>query len=354
MRLVPAIDWTLGDADFEQLDPRLMPLLEAVDRTGSLAAGVTECGISYRAAWGMLKHYEAILAAPLVKLERGRGARLTPLGARFVEGRRAVLRRLEPMLPPLAIDLDPRASPGKPARLRIAASHDFVLASLAAAPGMFADGLVIEPTFMGSLSALESFAQGKADAAGFHVPSAKRPRWDPAPFLRTIRGRGVSVVRFIDREQGLILPRGNPAIVRSFADIGRKGLRFVNRQAGSGTRLLIDALLAAARLPSAHINGYLREEFTHGAVSATVASGGADAGFGLRAAAAEYGLDFVSLARERYLIALRTKELARPAIVAFRQMIASARFAEHVRSFPGCSPSSAGSILKAEELAASD
>lgn len=350
MKLVPVLDWALGDADFAQLDARLMPLLEAIDRSGSLASGVTERGISYRSAWGLLKHYESILGAPLVKLERGRGASLTPLGARFVEGRRAVLRRLQPMLRTLAIDLDPGASAEKPARLRIAASHDFVLASLAAAPALYAESLVIEPTFMGSLSALQAFAEGKADAAGFHMPSGKRPRWDPAPFMRTIRGRGVSVVRFIEREQGMILPRGNPAGVRSLAEVARKDLRFVNRQAGSGTRFLIDALLAAARVAPADVNGYLTEEFTHGAVAATVASGGADAGFGLRAAAAEYGLDFVPLARERYLIALRTKDLARPAIVAFRQLLASPRFAEHVRSFPGCSPSSAGLLVKAEEL----
>jgi molybdate-binding protein len=168
--------------------------------------------------------------------------------------------------------------------------------------------------------------------------------------MRIVRARGVALLRFIDREQGLILGRGNPAGVRSFGDIAKKRLRFINRQPGSGTRLLVDALLAAARLQAADINGYGAEEFTHGAVAATVASGGADAGLGLRAAAAEYGLPFVPLVRERYLVAIRTKELEHPPVVAFRRMLATPEFAERVRRFPGCTAASPGAIVKVEEL----
>ena len=90
-----------------------------------------------------------------------------------------------------------------------------------------------------------------------------------------------------------MLARGNPARVHAFRDLARKRLRFVNRQSGSGTRLLIDRLLADEGVDPAALVGYCDEEFTHPAVAATVASGAADAGFGLRAAAAEYGLAFV-------------------------------------------------------------
>ena len=112
-------------------------------------------------------------------------------------------------------------------------------------------------------------------------------------------------MRFVDRDQGLILPRGNPVQVKHFRDVAAKELRFVNRQRGSGTRLLIDQIIATAASTAASINGYRTEEFTHAAVAATVASGGADAGFGLRAAAAEYRLAFVPLVRERYFLAIR-------------------------------------------------
>ncbi len=115
----------------------------------------------------------------------------------------------------------------------------------------------------------------------------------------------------MDREQGLILARGNPAQVRHLRDVADRRLRFVNRQRGSGTRLLIDRMIADERIDVSTLEGFGNEEFTHPAVAATVASGGADAGFGLRAAAAEYGLAFVPLVRERYYLALRAKDADR-------------------------------------------
>jgi putative molybdopterin biosynthesis protein len=94
---------------------------------------------------------------------------------------------------------------------------------------------------MGSLDALRLFDEGRVDAAGFHVAVDVQDR-QAAPFLRCLRASRDWLIPFVVREQGLILPRGNPARVRSFRDVARKGLRFVNRQQGSGTRLLLDPL----------------------------------------------------------------------------------------------------------------
>ena len=193
--------------------------------------------------------------------------------------------------------------------------------------------LALELRFVGSLVALEEFARGGADAAGFHVPAGTRMRDDAAAYLRFLSPRRDRLIRFVEREQGLILPRGNPARVRNFRDVAERGLRFVNRQRGSGTRLLIERHLDDEGVAPASLAGYANEEYTHAAVAATVASGGAEAGFGLRAAAAEYRLAFVPLVRERYFIAVRTADIATPAVVAL-----STRYAARTRraSSPDC------------------
>jgi hypothetical protein len=111
----------------------------------------------------------------------------------------------------------------------------------------------------------------EADVAGFHVLPGDRL------LLGMLRATRDVPLRFLRRSQGLILPRGNPRRVRTLADVARKGLRFVNRQPGSGTRLLLDQLLERVGLRPADVDGYANEEFTHAAVAATVAAGKADA-----------------------------------------------------------------------------
>src|SRR5258705_1909244 len=98
MRLVPVLAWALAGESNEMLDDRLLPLLDAVAKSESLAAAVVECGISYRAAWGLLRDYQAKLGEPLVLLERGRGATLAPLGQQVVISQRTAARRLETSL----------------------------------------------------------------------------------------------------------------------------------------------------------------------------------------------------------------------------------------------------------------
>jgi len=204
---------------------------------------------------------------------------------------------------------------------------------------------------MGSLHALREFAEGRVDLAGFHLPIDRGATRERAPFLRWLRVRRDKLIRFVDREQGLILPRGNPAHARSLRDVAIRNLRFVNRQRGSGTRLLVDAMIADEQLESSAIDGYGNEEFTHAAVAATVASGGADAGFGLRAAAAEYGLAFVPLVRERYFLAVRARDVDKPAVARLIDALRSPAFVRHVRRLPGYHPAAAGSLSGLDVLA---
>jgi putative molybdopterin biosynthesis protein len=347
MRIVAHLAWMLEGDPVEPLDARLLPLLEAIAAAESLAGAVAATGVSYRAAWGLLRDYEQRLGAPLALLERGRGARLTATGRQLLRMHNTATDRLARILPEFAADVGKAASAPAPVatlQLRLAASHDLVLAALGESlPG--ASSLALDIAFVGSMPAVREFIAGRADVAGFHVPLVRRAV-EPAPYLRLLRPSRHRLVRFVDREQGLILRPGNPAKVRSFRDIARKGLRFVNRQRGSGTRFLVDRMIAASGIEPAALAGYNREEFTHAAVAATVASGGAEAGFGVRAAASEYDLAFVPLATERYFLAVRTRDLRTPALVRLLAVLASPAFAALIRRFPGYRAPAAGTVTK--------
>ena len=351
MRLLPELAWELSDDPPTPLDPRLLPLLRAAAETGSLAAAVADRGLSYRAAWGLLRAYQRKLGEPLVVLERGRGASLAPLGERMVGADAAARRQLARTFQRLSLDLaTARETKRTPVlRLSIAASHDLALAALREALGAD-EALKLEISFMGSLDALEQYAAGRVDIAGFHIPPGTKHEQSRALFLRSLRARSDRLIRFVDREQGLIVPRGNPERLKTLRDIADRQLRFVNRQRGSGTRLLIDSLLGDDGIDVARIVGYANEEFTHAAVAATVASGGADVGFGLRAAAAKYALAFVPQIRERYWLAVRTAALQSASTTRLIQTLQSPIFARIVKRLPGYHAIAAGATANIAAL----
>ena len=352
MRITPRFAWNIDGDSAEPLDERLLPLLEAVASSASLAAAVAECGVSYRAAWGLLRDYEQKFGAALVLLERGRGAALTTTGKRLVAAQRTAARRLARVFPSLVTEIGLPRGVGRAALLglQLAASHDLALAALReASPNE--TGLKLEVSFTGSLQAIEQFSAARAEIAGFHVPITGCDGFGLKPFLKRLRIRRDRLIRFVDRDQGLILPRGNPQKVRKFGDVAAKNLRFVNRQRGSGTRLLIDQLIVDGGIEPAAIDGYQREEFTHAAVAATVASGGADVALGLRAAAAEYQLAFVPLVRERYFLVVRANQLDSPAVARLIEVLQSPVLSTIGRRLAGYDTQSAGSIVGVEALA---
>jgi molybdate transport repressor ModE-like protein len=352
MRLIPALAWSLDDPDATPIDGRILPLLRAVEDTGSLAGAVAQCGCSYRSVWGWLQDYEAQLGAPLVILERGRGASLSTLGRQLVAADDAARARLSEPFAELALDLAPKRSRGVPA-LPVGASHDFVLAALADRLAAARQPLRMELAVMGSMEALEQYCAGTVEVAGFHLP-LDLPHVGWTPGLRQLRPRRDRLIRFVDRVQGLIVRRGNPHRMASLADVARRKLRFVNRQRGSGTRLLLDALLDREGIAHGAITGYANEEFTHAAVAATVASGGADAGFGLQAAAARYKLGFVPLARERYWLAARASALRSAGLARLIQALREPAFAGIVEQFPGYTGRDAGSVASVDAVLRND
>jgi molybdate-binding protein len=142
-----------------------------------------------------------------------------------------------------------------------------------------------------------------------------------------------------------MVAQGNPKRIQSLADLPRAGVRMVNRQIGSGSRIEFDQLLSGAGIDTGAIEGYLSEEFTHLAVAATVAGGKADAGYGIRAAAAQYELDYIPLLTERYYLACRRNALRQPALAELLEVLRSEDFRKIIAGLPGYGDAITGKIF---------
>ncbi|HTP94745.1 MAG TPA: substrate-binding domain-containing protein [Burkholderiales bacterium] len=338
--------WSIGRPVAQPLEAGLFRLLEAIARSGSLNQAARAIGLSYRHAWGLLRKWSRQLGEPLVQMERGRGAQLTRLAESLLIAEQRAQAELGPHFERVAAEIAGLLAPQsarKQAQLTIHASHDLALAQLRDALNR-AQGLHLELQFHGSLDSLASLARGNCDLAGFHAPELQPIAGATAALRRWLKPRSHSLVRFVAREQGLIVARGNPRAIRDVTDLARSGVHIVNRQPGSGSRLLFEQLLADAGVDARQLAGYEIEEFTHLAVAATVASGMADAGFGIRAAAVQHGLDFIPLAQESYLLACRNSLLERASLQQLLAVLRDAQFRAIAGRLPGYDAARAGEV----------
>ena len=293
---------------FEATDQRgallhnpLFDLLTAVHESGSIQHAAKALGASYRHTWGQLKRWEEVMGEPLVTWAQGQPARLTPFADRLLWAETRARTRLTPHIEALRAELErvlADALDGTQHVLTMFASHDLalpLLRDLASGPA----GLHIDLRFAGSVDALRALAQGRCLVAGFHVPPL---RGGSALFAQALKpllkpGRH-KLIGCLRRKQGLMVRPGNPLRLRGLPDLASlatlalpacagmaaSAARFVNRQPGSGTRLLMDHLLAEQAIAAAGICGYFdAPEDSHLAVAAAVASGAADVGPGIEA-----------------------------------------------------------------------
>ena len=344
MKLRADIVWRTGDAGGAQLDPRILVLLHEIRRHGTLRAAALDIGVSYRAAWGQLLDTGVLLGAPLVEMRRGRGARVTQLGENLLRADENVRREMEPLRARFEVAIGRTADPAS-VPLRLAASHDPLLAEFCGRVAL-PSRLLSEVSFRGSQDSLALYARGGADIAGFHVTIGESSH-GLKKSLRPARDR---LVRFVDREQGLIVARGNPLKLANLADVARTHARFVNRQRGSGTRLIVDRLLARHRLSAERIRGYTTEEYTHVAVAAVIAAGRADVGMGVRAAAAQLDLGFIPVLRERYWLVLSHRTLASAAGQRVIAALKGKAFVRIARKFVGYSFDLAGTLASVDDV----
>ena len=214
-------------------------------------------------------------------------------------------------------------------------SHDLVLDLAASALRADDPRVTLASSNVGSLGGLVALRDGLCHIAGSHL-------LDPAtgeytlPYLdRILAGQDVSVIRLVHRDQGLMVAAGNPLGLKGIDDLARPGVRYVNRQRGAGTRVLLDHELRNRGISPDEIDGYPREEPTHLAVAAAVAAGRADAGLGITAAARAFGLDFLPVTREPYDLVVGARDADSPRLAPLWALLESRRFRAAVQDLGG-------------------
>lgn len=198
---------------------------------------------------------------------------------------------------------------------------------------------------VGSLGGLLALQRGQCHLAGCHLLDEESGVYNQRAIREQLPDLPVMLVRLVDREQGFILMPGNPCGIRSFDDLARDGVRFINRQRGSGTRVLLDYQLKKRGIPVTRIAGYRDEEYTHMNVAAAVLSGRADVGLGVRSAANALGLDFVPVGVEEYDLVIPCRYRNDERMIALFEVIRSQAFKESVLAMGGYGVDRTGDIV---------
>ncbi|MEK7338082.1 MAG: molybdopterin biosynthesis protein [candidate division NC10 bacterium] len=224
-------------------------------------------------------------------------------------------------------------------------SHDLTLDLLASWLRQRHPDLTLASANVGSLGGLTALSRGEAHLAGAHLLDEATGEYN-LPFVRqTLPGVAAVLVNLTFREQGLIVPKGNPKGIRTLEDLTRPDLQFINRQRGSGTRILLDYQCKQRGIPPAKIPGYAREEYTHLNVAAAVRSGAADCGLGILAAARALDLDFVPLLKERYDLVIPRTHYEAPLLAPLLALIRGPEFKAAVAALGGYDVSRMGAVV---------
>ncbi len=344
------------DPDTPPLDTAvLLELLMAIQNTGSIAQAAQAIGLSYRYAWGLLRDVEKLFGNPLMDKGRGRGTVLTPLAEKLIWADRRVAARLSPMLESLSSELERelnKMAAEKSRSVRLHASHGFAVAALL--NNINIAKLPIDLRYRNSTDAVAALSRQECDLAGFHVPLGEFERPAIALYAQWLNPKTHRLLHLAVRSQGLFVAAGNPHGIHGLQDLSRDGVRFVNRQVGSGTRMLLELMLAGASLSSKDINGFENTEFTHSAVAAFIASGMAEVGFGVQTAAQRFGLEFIPLVQERYFFALPVSALEASLVQQVIAIVQSASFRAEVDALAGYDAADTGKILSLAAAFGSD
>jgi molybdate transport repressor ModE-like protein len=349
-RILVRPEWSLkrrGCPDFPL--PQVMRLVAAVHQGGSLSQAARTLGLSYRHAWGLIREADKSFGTPLISMERGKGAQLTRLGEALLWADKRIAARLNPSLDSLSSELSSEiervlshASP-----VRIQASHGFAVQALKDV--LAESNLDFDLRFTSSAEALSSLAHLECEFAGFHVPEGDLEIAALQPYLNALNHRPLRLINLARRTQGLMITKGNPLKIKSFKDLGKKTSRFVNRQPGSGTRLLIDVLLEQEKVDLNKVSGYDTWEYTHAAVAAYIASGMADVGFGIETAANQFNLDFIPLVHERYFFACLPESECAPSVNKLIEVLKGKELQNGIAQLAGYDSSQCGEILSIRE-----
>ena len=317
----------------------LMDMLHAVREQGSISKACKVLDLSYRHVWGALKDWERTLGRTLIVWDKGQRARLTEFGEKLLWAERQAQARLAPQIEALRGDIERAFSTAfddEAHVLTLYASHDAALSALREQTSRH--GLHLDIRFVGSVDAIAALNAGRCMMAGFHTLDQPGSQSVAALTYRSLLKPGLhKLIGFAHRTQGLMVAKDNPLGIAGLTDLKRPGLRYVNRAAGTGTRVLLDELLGQAGMHPADLLGYQSQEPSHTAVAQAVASNAADAGLGIEAAAREKGLGFVPLAQERYHLVCLKSELLTPHVQALLKELQSRDWQTTLQQLPGYS-----------------
>jgi putative molybdopterin biosynthesis protein len=195
---------------------------------------------------------------------------------------------------------------------------------------------------MGGLMAIK---RGVCHLAGSHLLDPQDGTYNLSYIKKFLAQVDVKVINLVLRDQGLIIRRGNPKNIKGIEDLARSDISFINRQAGSGTRILLDFRLNQIGIDPADISGYHHEEFTHMAVAVAVLSGTVDAGLGIQAAAAALDLDFIPVVTEQYDLIIAAEHFESENIQLLLDAVNSQEFKRRVNALGGYSTEKTGEII---------
>lgn len=279
---------------------------------------------------------DRMLAAPL---SRGAGV-ITSLAR--ADGIVVIPRGIQGLEPGARVKVRLYRSPQELERTLFAiGSHDMTLDILA--QSLAERGRRLVSANVGSQGGLVALRRHEAHLAGSHLLDPLTGEYNLAAVREYLAGIPVRLVTWAHREQGLLVTRGNPKGISSLADLSRPDVRFINRQRGAGTRVLLDFELQKLGVPPQAIQGYDQEEFTHLAVAAAVFSGKADCGLAVTAAARALDLDFVPLFHERYDLVIPAEFWEGPLLQPVFDLMQTAAFRQAVAALPGYDVEAMGS-----------
>ncbi len=230
--------------------------------------------------------------------------------------------------------------------LSVIGSHDMTIDVLADEIRRRGHDIRISSGHVGSLGGLMAIRKGTCHMAGSHLLDTETGEYNVSYIKRYIKGVKVSVFHLVLRDQGLIVAKDNPKGIRGIEDLCREDVSFVNRQAGSGTRVLFDYKLEQLGIEPESIRGYDHDEFTHMTVAVDVLSGAADCGMGIFAAARALDLDFIPVEQEQYDLIVPSSLLDHSNIITLMEVVKTQEFRDRVTSLGGYDPSRSGELWR--------
>jgi molybdate transport repressor ModE-like protein len=344
--------WRFRKEGSSQTAVVMLGILNEIRKTGKLTNAAEHAHLSYRHVWNLVEQWSAFFGVPLVETRRGKGTALTAFGEKLVWAGERMQARLGPQLENLAQELATEIKPflhQRPSVIRVHASHGFAVAKLRELLDR-EPGIGVDLRYVSNQNSLVSLAQGACDLSGVHLPRGELRSQGIKACKEWLDPREDRVISFVTREMGLMVKPGNPLNITSLKDLVDRKARFVNRDHDSGTRQLFDQLLVLHKIDEAKIMGGQQMEFTHAAVAAYVASGMADASFGVEAAARQFGLDFIRILTEDYFFVCKRTFLKTEPMQRVLDIMKGREFHEAIATLPGYIAANTGTVSTVKEF----